>query len=155
MILAAIAFALASNTFVANTTLPKSTVYAPCGGANRSPELHWRGAPRGTRSFALVTFDPDTTGGWYHWVAYNIPSATHELPEAAQLPAAERGLTSFKERSYGGACPPPGKVHHYIFTLYALSVSSAGAPGLTGPQLLAKIRRDVLGTATITGFYQR
>lgn len=155
MILAAISFAIASNTFAANTRLPQTTVYKQCGGANHSPELHWRGTPRGTRSYALIVFDPDATGGWYHWVAYNIPATTHALPEAVQLTAAERGLSSFKEAAYGGPCPPPGKVHHYIFTLYALSVPSLGRSGLTGPQVRAKMRPFVIGRATITGLYQK
>ena len=117
MMIAAAAFALASLTFRPNSTLPQTTMYNRCGGANISPELHWSNAPRGTRSFALTLFDPDATGGWYHWVAYNIPATTTRFSSGVRLPIGELGATSFKQLGYGGPCPPPGKVHHYIFTL--------------------------------------
>lgn len=155
MILAAAAFALASLTFRPNTTLPLSTVYNRCGGANISPELHWANAPRGTRSFALTAFDPDATGGWYHWVAYNIPSSTSRLAAGVRLPLIELGATSFKQLGYGGPCPPPGKVHHYIFTLYALNVRTIGRSGMTGPRLEAALHRHVLAQTSITGLYSR
>src|SRR5215470_3563505 len=48
-----------------------------CSGGNASPELHWSGAPAGTKSFVLTLFDPDEHGdpsGWWHWVVYDIPS---------------------------------------------------------------------------------
>lgn len=155
MILAAAAFTLASLTFNPNSTLPPTTVYNGCGGANISPELHWANAPRATRSFALTAFDPDATGGWYHWVAYNIPASTGRLAAGARLPLMELGASSFKQLGYGGPCPPPGKVHHYIFTLYALDVRRIGRSGMTGPRLETALRRHVLARATVTGLYSR
>jgi Raf kinase inhibitor-like YbhB/YbcL family protein len=155
MILAAAAFALASLTFRPNSTLPQTTVYNRCGGANISPELHWANALRGTRSFALTAYDPDATGGWYHWVAYNIPASTGRLAAGARLPLIELGASSFKQLGYGGPCPPPGKVHHYIFTLYALDVRRIGPTGMTGPRLEAALRRHVLARAILTGLYAR
>src|SRR5712671_4526129 len=46
-----------------------------CTGANVSPSLAWSGAPAGTKSYALMMYDPDapTGSGWWHWVVYNIP----------------------------------------------------------------------------------
>jgi Raf kinase inhibitor-like YbhB/YbcL family protein len=155
MILAAAAFALASATFRPNTTLPVSTVYNKCAGANISPEMHWSGAPAGTRSYALIAYDPDATGGWYHWVAYNIPASANRVTSGVRLPLGELGTTSFNQLGYGGPCPPPGKVHHYIFTLYALSVRRIGPTGMTGPRAESAIRKHMLARATITGLYQR
>jgi Raf kinase inhibitor-like YbhB/YbcL family protein len=155
MMLAIAAFALASATFRPNTTLPVSAVYNKCGGANISPEMHWSGAPSGTRSFALIAYDPDATGGWYHWVVYNIPAATNRLSLGVRLPLSELGATSFNQLAYGGPCPPPGKVHHYIFTLYALNVSRVGRTGMTGPRAESAIRKHTLARATITGLYAR
>ena len=48
-----------------------------CTGKNVSPALKWSGAPKGTKSFALLVHDPDApTGGagWWHWVVINIPA---------------------------------------------------------------------------------
>ncbi len=155
MILAAAAFALASATFRPDMTLPPTAMYKRCGGANISPELHWANAPRGTRSFALIAYDPDATGGWYHWVAYNIPASTTRLAAGARLPLFELGANSFKQLGYGGPCPPPGKTHHYIFTLYALDVRRVGRTGTTGPRIESAIRRHVLTRTSIIGLYQR
>lgn len=155
MILAA-AFALASATFKPNETMPLRTVYVQCGGTNVSPELHWTGAPKRTRSFAIVAHDPDAPapGGWYHWVVYGLPASTHQLVEGATLPVNELGKTSFGSAGYGGPCPPPGKVHHYNFTLYALDKPSVIGGALTGPELERKMAGHVLAKTTLTGLYQ-
>jgi hypothetical protein len=60
-------------------------------------------------------------------------------------------------RAYGGPCPPPGKPHHYDFTLYALDVPTvSGATGATtGPELVKLIEGHVLGKTTLTGMYGR
>jgi len=154
MIFAA-AFALASYTFKPNTTLPFTAVYDKCGGGNVSPELHWKNAPRGTRSFALTVFDPDATGGWYHWVAYNIPASVSELRAGISLQLAEVGATSFNQLRYGGPCPPAGKIHHYVFTVYALNVRRIGPTGMTGPRAEAAMRTHILARASVTGLYRR
>jgi phosphatidylethanolamine-binding protein (PEBP) family uncharacterized protein len=45
-----------------------------CVGDNISPELSWANPPAGTKSFALLMFDPEgrPPGGVSHWVAYGI-----------------------------------------------------------------------------------
>ncbi len=153
---AVLAFTIASSTFEANGTMPLTTVYARCGGSNVSPELHWQGAPKATRSFALVAHDPDAPapGGWYHWVVYNLPARTRRLAAHASIPINELGTTSFDEVGYGGPCPPAGKPHHYHFTLYALD---ANVPGehLTGPQLESAIARHTLARTEVVGVYGR
>lgn len=154
----ALTFTLAAAAFAPGGTMPRSTVYNRdgCRGGNRSPELHWSGAPRGTRSFALVAHDPDAPapGGWYHWVVYNLPPTMRELPEAVNLPSRELGTTSFGGHPYGGPCPPPGKPHHYVFTLYALDLSAIPRAHLTGPQLEALVRAHTLQRTTLTGLYR-
>src|SRR5947209_12073093 len=43
-----------------------------CVGENISPELSWHNPPAGTKSFALLLFDPEGRGGLgvSHWVSY-------------------------------------------------------------------------------------
>lgn len=150
------AFMLASATFKPDARMPLSTVYKRCGGANVSPELHWSGAPARTRSFALIVHDPDAPapGGWYHWVVYNLPPTTDEMPAGATLAGSQLGQTSFDEDGYGGPCPPPGKPHHYVFTLYALDVGTIAGADLTGPRLRGIIAHHSLAKTTLTGLYQ-
>jgi len=156
MMLAVVTFVLTSSTFKPNTTMPIKTVYPRCGGRNISPQLHWRYAPKRTRSYALIAHDPDAPypGGWYHWVVYNLPISMTSLHEGALLPPANLGKTSFNQRGYGGPCPPPGKAHHYNFTLYALDVPRVPGSDLTGPQLERAMRGHVLAKFTLTGLYQ-
>lgn len=102
-----------------------------CNGANASPELVWSGAPQGTRSFAILAFDPDapTGSGWWHWVVFNIPAsasgiATNASRNGALPQGALQSRNDFGIDGYGGACPPVGGgVHRYQFTVYALSVA--------------------------------
>ena len=46
-----------------------------CVGENVSPALSWANPPAGTKSYALMMFDPEgrPPGGVSHWVAYGIP----------------------------------------------------------------------------------
>ncbi len=54
-----------------------------CKGENISPALNWSDIPAGTKSFALVTDDPDAPiGTFVHWVIFNIPAGAKGLPEA-------------------------------------------------------------------------
>lgn len=157
MMLAALSLTLLSTTFKPNARMPMSTVYAACGGSNRSPELHWNGVPKGTRSFALIAHDPDapSPGGWYHWIVYNLPSIDRSIAVHARIAADQLGKTSFGKIGYGGPCPPPGKPHHYRFTLYALDEASISGEHLTGLQLKAAMAGHVLAQATLTGIFAK
>jgi Raf kinase inhibitor-like YbhB/YbcL family protein len=164
MIIAAVtAFTIASATFKPNTTMPIGTVYTQCGGKNVSPELHWSGAPKGTKSFALIVHDPDAPhpGGWYHWVLYDIPSATRSIAASFDPPRGHGkappwwGLNDFGDTAYDGPCPPARKTHHYHFTLYALDLERVEGSHLTGPQLLRAMAGHVRARATLTGLYRR
>lgn len=155
MMIAALTFTLASSTFKPDTTVPKSMVCTQLGGGNVSPELHWSGAPKGTKSFALVVHDPDAPhpGGWYHWIAYDIPASQLELP--AGHAAASSGPNSGGRTGYAGMCPPPGKVHHYHFNLYALDTAhfESRVPMDAG-RLMQRIHGHVLAHTVLTGLYE-
>lgn len=126
-------FTLASKTFASGARMQPAQLYSGfgCSGDNISPELHWRGAPPGTRSFALTVHDPDapTGSGWWHWIVFNIPADMNSLPEGAGdpksglIPEAIQSRTDFGSPGYGGACPPEGHGdHRYQFRIYALKV---------------------------------
>ena len=113
-------FTLSSPTIKPGSMLTDAQVFKGfgCAGKNISPALTWSGAPSGTKSYAVTVYDPDapTGSGWWHWVVYNIPASTTELPEGAGgadgkgLPAgAAQGRTDFGAPGFGGACPPAGR----------------------------------------------
>jgi Raf kinase inhibitor-like YbhB/YbcL family protein len=156
-------FQLTSTTFAAGATMPGTTVLngLDCHGPNASPQLRWSGAPAGTKSYALILDDYEARGGdgFIHWVAYNIPATTTELPENAgaaepDLPGGGRNAyNDFLRRRYDGPCPPEGPPHKYRFTVYALdlpTIDDAGTP-MTWRKLRFIIRGHVLAQASLMG----
>lgn len=157
--IAAIALAVAAMTlqsadFSAGGTIPRPSMSSDCGGGNFTPQLHWSGAPEKTKSFALIVRDPDAPapGGFFHWVLYDIPRATRQLDPNALPAGTKTGKASTGRAEYYGPCPPPGPPHHYIFTLYALGVTSVAADTpLTASQLVQRIGDRALAKATLEG----
>ena len=125
---------IGSNSFNdGNYLSPKHTLIAEygfgCEGNNISPELHWSGAPEGTKSFALTCFDPDapTGSGFWHWVVVNIPADMASIAEGSDGLSARalQTRTDFGKPGYGGPCPPGSDhPHRYVFTLHAVGVDS-------------------------------
>jgi len=148
---------LTSTTFQPGQTVPISMVATRCGGSNLSPQLAWRGVPAATRTFALIVHDPDAPhpGGFYHWVAYNLASNERTMKPGSQLPALQSGLNGTGAAGYFGPCPPPGKLHHYHFTLYALDTRIDAAKPLDALELQARMRGHILAQAELIGLYQR
>ena len=151
-----LALLLASSTFSSGATVPRTMVAVQCGGSNVSPELHWTGAPSGTRSFALIVHDPDAPhpDGFYHWVVYDLPPSLARLPASARIAAQRSGRNDTGSVGYFGPCPPRGMVHHYHFTLYALDIARIGATQpLTAAELQSRMRGHVLAQAQIVGLW--
>jgi Raf kinase inhibitor-like YbhB/YbcL family protein len=149
-------WSLQSSDIVNNRPVPHAFWAVRCGGVNRSPELDWNAPPARTASFAIVMHDADAPlpGGFYHWVAYDIPARTRRLDAGVRVPGTI-GLTSAQRAEYHGPCPPPGKVHHYRITLYALDVTHIDAPQPpTGPQLEARVTGHVLASTVLVGTAQ-
>jgi|SRR5580700_920295 Raf kinase inhibitor-like YbhB/YbcL family protein len=149
---------LRSSDFAAGGSLPRQLMATQCGGQNHSPALTWSGAPKGTRSFALVVHDPDAPipGGFYHWVVYNLPAGTHSLSASAQLSTNQLGETSAGNVGYYGPCPPPGPAHHYVFTLYALDVARiASHSPPRGAQLEQEIGGHIIARTALLGTASR
>lgn len=157
------AFRLSSNDFKEGDRLPEAQVFNGMGytGGNRSPHLAWEGAPEGTKSFVVTCYDPDapTGSGWWHWVVINLPATTKELPagsgSGSNLPAgAVQTRTDFGAAGYGGAAPPPGPDHRYIFTVHALKVEKLDLdPQVSGAMVGYMIHMNGIGKASLTGMY--
>jgi Raf kinase inhibitor-like YbhB/YbcL family protein len=157
-------FTLVSPDFREGDTLPQwaRSGIGGAGGEDRSPTLHWEGAPSGTRSFALTVFDPDapTGSGWWHWAVYNLDAKTTSLPadagnpEAGKLPPGAMTVhNELRQQRYFGAAPPPGHgEHRYVFTVSALSVERLELPADCTPAVLGShITSHIVGRAQLMG----
>jgi Raf kinase inhibitor-like YbhB/YbcL family protein len=132
-----------------------------CTGADRSPALAWSGAPQSTKSFALIVDDPDAPRGtFFHWVAYNIPAGVTSLPagvpQAAEIAGGgTNGINSFEHIGYNGPCPPPGKMHHYHFRLFALDSILTLDDKADAGAIQSAMAGHVVATAELVGTFER
>lgn len=131
-----------------------------CDGKNISPPLSWSGAPKETKSFALICDDPDAPmGTWVHWVLFDIPATVTSLPEGVAKLEEIKGLgkngkNTSRRWGYDGPCPPSG-THRYYFKLYALDTLLNLQPGLTKEELLKAMQGHILAQAETLGRYKR
>lgn len=147
-------FVLKSKGFVNNGKIP--SIYT-CDNGNLSPQLSWENAPANTQSFVLVI----TTTDWsdqdiYFWTLYNIPSNVKSLPQGANddLPDGVLvGMNFYNESNYHGPCPPDNRVHHYVFTIYALDSKLALPDGADPVEVLGKIKSHIINQAQLIGDY--
>jgi Raf kinase inhibitor-like YbhB/YbcL family protein len=117
-----------------------------CVGQNVSPALSWKNVPPGTRSLAIVMFDPEGRGGSgvYHWIAYGIDPrlggfAENEVNQPS--PKFTGGKSTQDLAYYMGPCAGPNTGwHHYTFTAIATDYEpGALPPGLTWNELQPRL----------------
>ena len=169
----------APATMVVSSATIKSMDVIPAehtaDGKDVSPALTWTGVPAATREFALIMDDPDAPmpQPFVHWVIYKIPPTAKGLPAAipagpvsvSGVAGAIQGLTGFdafrranappSAPGYRGPAPPPGKPHHYTFTVYALDAPLDVKEGLTKAALLKAMEGHIIGQGQLVGLYER
>ncbi|MFI5151796.1 MAG: YbhB/YbcL family Raf kinase inhibitor-like protein [Chitinophagales bacterium] len=137
-----------------------------CSGENISPELYWENVPEDTKSFALTMYDPNapTGSGFWHWVVFDIPANTRELPSGAgninkglAPPGCIQSMTDFGQAGYGGPCPPVGHgFHEYLITLYALKVDKLGLDKAALPAYVGfNLYANSIAKTSIVMYYKR
>jgi Raf kinase inhibitor-like YbhB/YbcL family protein len=142
--------AVTSPQIQAHAAIPsRHTAY----GDGISPALHWD-AVDGARSHVLLVEDPDAPmpRPFVHWLAWNIPPDTHELPEGVPQTAHPdvvhgmcQGLNGQDQAGYFGPRPPRGDdPHHYHFQLFALDRTLALAEDADRDELLRAMHGHVL-----------
>ena len=129
-------------------------------GSDVSPPLMIESVPEGTKSLALISDDPDAPmGTWIHWVMWNIPADSKELPEAiptdAKLPDGSiQGMTSFGRHGYGGPAPPSG-THRFYFKFYALDTKLNLSEKAGKKELLKAMEGHIIAQGQLMGKYKR
>ena len=144
---------LTSTAFAADADIP---VKYSCQGTNTSPPLQWKNVPPEAKELALVVFDPDApNGGFLHWVVFKIPVSSTSFPEGSIPSGAAQATNGTGKASYQGPCPPAGKVHHYRFTLSALSSAIDLPAGSSGAAVQERIKVNAIAGGELVGLYQR
>ena len=127
-----------------------------------SPPLFISGVPESAASLALIVDDPDVPkmrrpdGVFDHWVLFNLPSDTTDIPEGRSVGTA--GVNSAGTAAYTGPCPPPEyepSEHRYIFRLYALDEVLNLPSGATKKEVLAAMEGHIIAITEFVGRYRR
>ena len=132
-----------------------------CVGENISPALSWSGVPEGTKSLALLMFDPEgrPPGGVSHWVAYGIAPTVTGFAEGEVSKVSDKyvgGTSTQGVGNYSGPCTPAGAPHHYTFTLIATDLEpSALAPGLKRDELIKALDGHAKGATGLIGTFSK
>jgi Raf kinase inhibitor-like YbhB/YbcL family protein len=159
-------FTLTSSDLGGEATINQEFDGFGCTGKNQSPQLSWRNAPEGTKSFAITMYDPDapTGSGWWHWVVFDIPSNINELVSGSgntTLDLMPKGtiqsITDYGANGYGGPCPPEGHgLHQYIITVHALKTDTLELSESTNPSVVGYyLWNNTLAKASIIAYYER
>jgi Raf kinase inhibitor-like YbhB/YbcL family protein len=142
---------LRSTAFAHGDAIPRRYT---CDGEDVSPPLAWTDVPQEAPALALLVDDPDAPGGSFtHWLAWGLE------PDAGGLREGERppfeGRNDFGTIGYRGPCPPPGRLHRYVFELYALSAHPTLAPGAGRKAFAQAVAIRTLAAARLVGTYRR
>src|SRR3981189_682186 len=148
------AFTLSSPSFkdgerLAVKNAGKKRANPKCDVGNVRRGLSWATPPEGTKSYAILMFDPEgrPPGGVSHWVAYGIPVSVTGFAEGEVSKQTDKfvgGKSLMNLPHYFGPCTPAGSPHHYTFTLIATDLEP-GALQRGGPD--AKPLKAVEGHA--------
>jgi Raf kinase inhibitor-like YbhB/YbcL family protein len=150
-------FILKSAVFENGSFIPRLHT---CDGKDVSPALFWSGVPDKASSLALIVEDPDAPRkAWVHWVLFDLPATTTDLPEGVPaIPVLKgggaHGVNDFGNLGYGGPCPPSG-THNYVFTLYALYQKLGLKPSSPRGDVVGAMQGHILAQARLIGRYSR
>jgi Raf kinase inhibitor-like YbhB/YbcL family protein len=147
---------VSSSAFKEGEPIPKEYTGE---GSDRSPPLKWEAPPEKTRSLAVLCEDPDAPKGTFtHWVLFNLPADTRELPKdasAGKLPkGAVQGTNDFDKMGYNGPAPPKGKPHRYYFKVFALDTTLDLDSKAKHAQVAEAMRGHVLADGALMGTYR-
>ena len=93
-------------------------------------------------------------------MAYNIPAGVTSLPAGVPQTAeiaggGTNGINGFEHIGYNGPCPPPGKMHHYHFHLFALDSTLTPGDKADAAAVQSAMKGHVVATAELVGTFER
>lgn len=148
-----ISMKLTSPAFEHNGVIPEKF---SCEGQDVSPELNIEDVPDGAESLVLVVDDPDAPSRvWEHWTVINIPPETAKIAENSAPQGSVQLMNDFGRIEWGGPCPPPGKVHHYNFRLYALDTTLDLDSSERKADVEQAMQGHILEETVLVGTYER
>ncbi|MFT5702721.1 MAG: Raf kinase inhibitor-like YbhB/YbcL family protein [Rickettsiales bacterium] len=165
---------ISSPDFKQGETIPKNNVFNGfgCTGSNIFPRIEIKDIPLDAKSLAVTIYDPDapTGSGWWHFIAYNIPTRTSSAILGNNninhikidnikdfVDGTSFGRNDYGTFDYGGPCPPKNHgVHRYVLTAYALGTERISLPGNSPAAMIGyNINANMIEKAAITSFYKR
>ena len=141
---------LTSSAFQPNGSIPAKYT---CDGAGVSPPLQIAGVPAGSRSLALIVYDPDVPksikpdGRYSHLVLWNLAPGISAIEEHRSGGISENGRAG-----YIPPCPPNGE-HRYIFQLFALDNNLADAKIFLESDLRRAMQGHIVEQTELVGRY--
>ena len=151
------ALTLTSPAFADNEFVP---VQYTCDGDNISPPLKWSDVPDGTVELVLIFEDPDGPGGMggtqVYWVLFGLDPASGGLEEGKVPAGAVGGKNDYGRTDWAGPCPPRGRAHRYVFTLFAVKQDALPVNADTSAAIVGfQLHFNTLEKVTLTGKFQR
>lgn len=145
---------ITSSSFDDGNMIPRKFT---CDGGDMNPELLIQNVPAEAQSLALIVHDPDAPvkGGYTHWTVWNIDPHTSIIKEESIPPGSVEGARTDGGIGYAGPCPPPGREHHYHFSLHALDAMLDLPEGAPLEALRAEIGKHGIAEAELVGTYGR
>ena len=142
-----------SPAFASGAAIPRRFT---CAGAGAAPPLRWSGVPARARALALTVEDPDAPGGTFvHWIVFDIPASARGLAGTTPPPGAHQARNSAGSTGWTPPCAPPGRPHHYLFTLYALDAPLSQPNGTNAAIVRAGIARAAVARGQLVGSFSR
>lgn len=147
---------LTSSAFTDSGSIPSTYT---CDGPGYNPPLSINDIPDQTKSFVLIMEDPDVPknlrpdGIFIHWLVWNIPATTINIPENSE-PRGVVGKNTGHGIGYAAPCPPNGS-HRYFFRIYALDTDLILPSDAKKSDVIHAMQHNILDQAELMGKYER
>lgn len=153
---------VASNVFTSGNALPLENQCKRNGGSDLTPQLYWKDAPAGTKSYLVHVELKTTTGAKTEmvplWTVYNVPVTTTVLgtgEDVTKISGVVVGKNNFGEAKYSAPCSViTGDT--YTFKVYALNdkavamiPSDVPAASQSEKDIEATYKDAIVGSASI------